>query len=324
MSGGQLQVQGNISVGNEYLTLNGVGTAGSDGALRNIAGNNSWAGTVIVNTSSTVNTTADSLYFSGNVGANGSASTLTFNGNGNTTLSGNINGALSVVKNGTGTLLYNGTVGSTNTGSTTINAGTLELNKNSGTVAVSGSTITINSGGTLLSDNSENIGNGVNMVLNGGTWTTNGAGAASWVENLNTLTLSSTSTLNLGANNNTVAYTNSSGTTWAGSSVLYIENWNGLLAGGGNDEVFFGSSAGGLGGTSYTGQLGEVIFVDPTINGVAENIEYHATILSTGEVVPFEPTPEPGTVAVGAALGILGLLRELRRRKERNAIGTKE
>jgi len=320
----QLQLQGNISIGNEYLTLNGNGTAGSDGALRNVAGNNSWAGTVVVNTNSDVNTTTgSSLYFSGNVGANGSASTLTFNGNGNTTLSGNINGALSVVKNGTGTLLYNGTTGSTNTGSTTINAGTLELNKTSGVVAVSGSSITINSGGTLLSDTTENIGNGVNMVLNGGTWTTNGASAASWTENLNTLTLSAISTLNLGANNNTVAYTNSSGTTWAGGAFLYIDGWNGLLAGGGNDEVFFGSSAGGLGGTSTTGQLGEVIFVNPTINGVAESSEYHAIILSTGEVVPFLATPEPGTVAAGAALGALALLRELRRRKNRAAIGTK-
>jgi autotransporter-associated beta strand protein len=322
-SGAQLQMEGGIAVGNEYLTLNGNGTGSSDGALQNKSGDNSWAGNVSAASNATINTTANSLYISGNVSTSASNTTLTFNGNGDTTISGNITGGLNIVKNGSGTLMFNGTSTNGYTGNTTVNAGTLELNKTGGTVAVSGSTITINSGGTLLSDTSENVGNAVNMVLNGGTWVTNGASAGSWTENLNTLTLTATSNLTLGANSNVVAFANSSSTTWAGDSILYINSWDGSLLGAGTDQVFFGTSSAGLQGTSYTGQLGEIIFVNPTIDGVATTSNFHAVILSTGEVVPFRAAPEPGTVAAGAALGALALLRELRRRKALVAVKKK-
>ncbi len=318
-AGGQLQMQNGITVSNEYLTLNGNGTGSSDGALQNKSGDNTWGGTINAASDATINTTANSLYVSGCVTTTATNATLTINGSGNTTISGNINGGLSLVKNGAGTLMFNGTASNSYSGTTTVNAGTLELNQTANTVAVSGSTLTINNGGTLLSDNTENIGNGVNMVLNGGTWVTNGSGGSSFTENLNTLTLTATSNLTLGANSNVVAFTDSHSQTWQGDSILYINGWDGQLTGAGTDQVFFGTSSAGLGGTSYTGQLGEIIFVNPVINGSATSSNYHAIILSTGEVVPFLPAPEPGTVAAGAGLGLLALLREARRRRERNA-----
>ncbi len=316
-SGAKLQLQGGVTVSNETLVLNGNGVSGTDGALQSLAGANVWDGTlnnITVASNASINTTAGSLQISSNVTTNATAATLTFNGAGTTTVSGTINNGLSLAMNGSGTLVLNGSTSNSYTGTTTINSGTVEMNKNAGTVAVSGSTITINSGGTLLSDASENIGNGVNMVLNGGTWGTNAA-ASSITENLNTLTLTATSNLNLGATSNVIQFTDSSAKTWAGDSVLYINSWNGLYAGGGTDQVYFGTSSAGLQGTSYTGQLGEIIFVNPTIDGVAQSTNFHAIILSTGEVVPFRAAPEASTVVAGAALGALALLREWRRRK---------
>lgn len=314
-SGAKLQIEGtSVNVGNEQLTLNGNGTSASDSALQSKSGTNSWSGNVVIASNATINTTANSLVLSGTMNTTATSATVTFNGAGTTTVSGPITTGLNVVMNGTGNLVFNGTSVNSYTGTTTVNSGNLELNKSSGTVAVAGSAITINSGGTLLSDASENIGNGVNMVLNGGTWATN-ASASSITENLNTLTLTATSNLTLGATSNIINFTDSHSNTWAGDNILYINSWNGLLAGGGTDQVYFGTSSAGLGGTSYTGQLGEIIFVNPTIDGVGQSTNFHAVILSTGEVVPFRAAPEASTVFAGAALGGLALLRELRRRK---------
>jgi len=330
-----------IAVGTELLTINGNGngTGVGDGALQNVSGtNNSWAGTVIAATNATINTAASSnLTLTGCVGTTNlsTSSTLTFNGNGNTTLSGNVYGGLSMVKNGTGTLLMNGSIANNFNGTTTVNAGTLELNAASSTAMISNTnTLTVNSGGTLLTDTSGQLNLGVKMVLNGGTWATNALGSTNaspqgtFTESLNTLTLTANSNITLGANSNTLNFAGSAGTNWTPGQVLYINNWtgdsqlDGSGGGGGTDEIFFGTTAGGLGGTSYTGQLGEIIFVnpqDPTngLSGTSGN--FHAVILSTGEVVPFLATPEPSTVAAGAGLGLLALLREWRRRKNRLA-----
>jgi hypothetical protein len=64
--------------------------------------------------------------------------------------------------------------------------------------------------------------------------------------------------------------------------------------------------------------LGDIIFVNP--NGISGN--FHAVIEPDGEVVPFLPAPEPGTMAAGASLAALALLREWRKRKARAAAAT--
>ena len=329
-----------LAVGQELLTINGNGngTTLGDGALQNVSGNNSWAGTVIAATNATINTAASSnLTLTGCVGTS-TTSTLTFNGNGNTTLSGNVYGGLSVVKNGTGVLLMNGSTQNAYTGTTAVNAGTLELNGPAAVALVHNfNTLTVNTGGTLLTDTSGQLGIGVNMTLNGGTWatnalnSTNAAAGATFTETLNSLTLTANSNINLGAGSNTLRFSDMTGTNWTPGQVLYINNWTGIAqvdgvgGGTGTDEILFGKLIGGynpnaLSGTSYSGQLGEIIFVNPQdpsngLTGMSGN--FHAVILGSGEVVPFLATPEPGTMAAGAGLCLLALLREWRRRKQR-------
>jgi autotransporter-associated beta strand protein len=103
--GGALQIQGGITVTGETLGLSGMGM-NNDGALRNISGNNTWAGPV--NASGTrINSDADTLAITGNI-ALGSPS-VTFGGAGNISVSGNITGnGPRVVKDGSGTLTLSG------------------------------------------------------------------------------------------------------------------------------------------------------------------------------------------------------------------------
>lgn len=99
-SGAALQIQGGIAVGAEALTLNGGGIA-SDGALRNISGNNSWSGGITLGSASTI----------------GSDS-------GNLTLGGVISGAFNLTKVGAGTLTLTNT-GNSFTGTVAVQNGTL-------------------------------------------------------------------------------------------------------------------------------------------------------------------------------------------------------
>ena len=125
-SGAALQLQGGIAVGNETLTLDGTGIS-NDGALRNISGNNSWAGTITINSTTRINSDFRTLTLdvaSGNA-ITGSNDSLQFGGAGNVTIN-------DVIATGTGTLTKDGTqvpstLGGTNTytGATTVNGGAL-------------------------------------------------------------------------------------------------------------------------------------------------------------------------------------------------------
>ncbi len=386
-AGAQLQLvqtSGNaaIAVPNELLTLNGSGPGGA-GALENVNGTNSWAGSVIANSSATINTAANSLNFTGTYSSNISSSTgatLTFMGAGNTTISTPLAGAsnnLNLAANmsaGSSLFISNATTNNTYTGTTTVNSGILELQGNTtantfygngsvhtlgGTALINNSnTLTVNTGGTLLTDTNNTLGPSVNMVLNGGTWETNAANAggtgltafsstngvaaqSSFTETLNTLTLTANSNLTLGSGSNIINFAASNTANWTPGQTLYIYNWvgnfasnisgnyvEGLNGGGGQDQITFNGGTtetnfAGLDGSAYTGQLGEIIFVNPQdpsfgFNGLTGNFD--AVITANGEVVPFiTAVPEPGTVAAGASLAGLALLREWRRRKNRAA-----
>ena len=193
---------GDLAIGAESLTLNGTGLAAAPaGALRNIAGNNSYAGAITLGSASTITSSAGTLTLAGGIG-NGNK-VLTIDGAGNTAITNAITGSGGgLTKTGSGTLtLGNGeAVANSYTGLTTVSAGELDLNKAAGTNAIVG-TISLNGTGILkwlasnqVSDSSTiNISgsgvlnfNGFNdtvgtLNLSGGSFNLNGA----------TLTLSS-------------------------------------------------------------------------------------------------------------------------------------
>ncbi len=116
-SGGALELSNGVTIGAEALTLNGTGT-GTAGALRNISGNNSYGGTITVNCTSTIGSTAGTLTLGGAINAGGNS--FTFSGVGNFIVNGIITQGSTanptITKNGTGTLTLNGADALTGTG----------------------------------------------------------------------------------------------------------------------------------------------------------------------------------------------------------------
>ncbi|CAN5667748.1 hypothetical protein BH11VER1_BH11VER1_17180 [soil metagenome] len=127
-TGAALEIQGGIAVGAEALTLNGTGI-NNGGALRNISGNNSFAGLLTLGSATRINsdTVGTTLTLSNTGTITGATFGLTVGGAGNTLIAGII-GTTSgtLTKDGTGTLTLSGA--NTFTGATTVNGGGLNLN----------------------------------------------------------------------------------------------------------------------------------------------------------------------------------------------------
>ncbi len=117
-----LQIQGNIAVGSEALTLDGTGIAGT-GALRNISGTNTYGGLLTLANDSRINSDAGSLTLS-NPGTITGSFNLTVGGLGDTTIASNL-GTDSLTKDGSGSL----TLGGANSyaGDTILTVGTLRM-----------------------------------------------------------------------------------------------------------------------------------------------------------------------------------------------------
>ena len=161
---GALQLAGGITVTGESLSLNGPGVA-NDGGLRNISGNNTWAGNVAVGAASItrVVSDADLLTITGTVGLSAPASNqFVLQGDGNILLSGVISGVSGLTSSVTGAGVR--TLGNANTysGTTTVSGGTLRLLNNA---SVGSGTLRLN-GGRLTSDaNPRTITNSVEVPL---------------------------------------------------------------------------------------------------------------------------------------------------------------
>ncbi|MEO6274356.1 MAG: autotransporter-associated beta strand repeat-containing protein, partial [Rhodoferax sp.] len=123
-AGTALQLQNNIAVGAEALTLNGTGVGGT-GALRNISGNNSWAGPITLGGATRINSDAGTLTLGGALDTASNANPLTVGGAGNTTITGLVSGPASLAKDGTGVLTLS--AANTYTGGSTVTAGLLKL-----------------------------------------------------------------------------------------------------------------------------------------------------------------------------------------------------
>ena len=116
---------GAITVGAEALTINGGGIT-NFGALRNIAGDNTYGGTVTLAAQTRINSDSGTLTLSNATAVTGATRNLVVGGAGNITISGAIATTTGFVsKDGAGTLTLSGT--NTYTGNTTINAGTLNI-----------------------------------------------------------------------------------------------------------------------------------------------------------------------------------------------------
>lgn len=180
------------------------------------------------------------------------------------------------------------------TGLTKLGSGTLVLTNNN---TYSGTT-TINNGKlTLGADNA--LPSGSPMILGGGKLAT---GIFSQTNSLGPLTLGSSSIIDMGAlGSSTLKFADSHLMSWSG--LLTVTNWNGSFAGGGPDELFFGS----LDSSLTLGQLSDIIFTNP--NSLIG--DYQTRILATGEIVP---VPEPGSIILFISGAIAGLIWWRRRR----------
>ncbi|WP_396274878.1 beta strand repeat-containing protein, partial [Hyphomonas sp.] len=121
---GELRLSGGIAVGANALSLNGTGTA-NGGALRNLSGDNSFAGAVTLGGATRINSDAGLLTLSG--GITGNANNLVFGGAGNIAASGVLSGSGTLTVDGTGVVALSNTA-NTYTGQTFIQSGTLSVN----------------------------------------------------------------------------------------------------------------------------------------------------------------------------------------------------
>ena len=133
-NGAALRLSGGTAVGAKATSLNGDGIS-STGALRNVSGNNSFAGAITLTGNTRINSDAGLLTLSGGI-AN-SSNNLTFGGAGDITESGVIgSGAGTLTVDGTGTVTLSNAA-NTYTGQTFIKNGTLSVS-NIGSVGVAG------------------------------------------------------------------------------------------------------------------------------------------------------------------------------------------
>ncbi len=253
-NGSALQLQGGINVTGETLTLSGTGV-GNLGALRNVSGNNTWAGSVGLAANSQIQSDAGVLTIGGAVLRSGGTNrALTVAGAGDVTISGVINNTISsVTKTGTGTLLLSGV--NTYTGATTVSAGTLRagvdnaLSNNTAVTVAAGATFDLNG----YVDTIGSLAGGGIVTLGGGTLT---AGAnntsttfSGTISGTGGIAKTGTGTLVLsGANTYTGDTTISAGAVTLGAS----ENMAGRLVLNGG-ELVLGGFSGTFASLSVTG-----------------------------------------------------------------------
>ncbi len=241
------------------------------GRLDNNRRNNTWAGAVILQANSVISAeTAGSLTISGVISEEEGTFGFSKEGAGNVISSG-VNTFTGVTSVTGGVLEARTTDGFGSSGGLSVSTGTFRLGANQ--VFNDAATVTFGNGGILQA-------NGFSEIL--GVVAVNGAG-----------------TLDLSGSSGVMRFGDSSGQPW--SDLLSISGWQGLIGGGGDEQVIFGEDATGL----TSGQLAAIRFVDPF--GLAPGL-YDAAILSNGEIVPGSLIPEPSAVllltAGAAAAGL--------------------
>jgi len=252
------------TVWNETAILRG-------GTLRNQSYNNTWQGALTLEANSNVSAdTATTLQITSGVSESG--------------------GSFGLTKTGAGTVRFEGT--HSYTGATGVTNGVLAA---AATGGFNSSTALNVSGGTFRWEANDVFSNTAAINLGeGGVLQFN-----NFSDVLGALTVSGGAVLDLNGSSGIVNFAPSTSNTWTG--ILSITGWNGLLTGGGDEQVVFSE---GLGS-----QVGQVVFIDPA--GL-EAGTYEANLLGTGEIVPGTLIPEPSALIL-AMLGGAGLV--LRRRR---------
>ncbi len=191
------------------------------------------------------------------------------------------------------------------TGKMIIGEGTLVLANTGATNQFAPGAIQVDSGATLVLAAADQIGDSTGLILNGGTFLV-GTDSARYSETLGSLTLSASSTIDLGSysgGTSTLQFANSSAITWTGT--LTITNWQGVaMTTNDVSRILFGT--GGLTST----QLGQIYFASQDINGGA---------LIGGELVP---VPEPRVYA--AAIALLAAVGWRERKRMRALLGLRK
>ena len=248
----------------------------------------------------TINSGAGLTTINSNLVLSGSSQTISVHNPAGLLINGSVSGTIGLTKAGTGMLTLAGT--NTYTGTTTVNAGTLNA---AAAGALGGtSSIVVNAGGTLLLSQSgsvtnDRINNSSTMTLNGGTFNTGGLSERNLsgiivTPGIGALTLSSSSIIDLGGGASVIAFANSSAQTWVGTLSIY--NWSGTpVTGHGTDQLYFGIDSTGLtaeqlsqiafysdSGTTFLGPAGFVIGMDGEIVPVAEPSTWFAATLAFG------------------------------------------
>ncbi len=197
---GNLELQGGASLSNT-LSLNSMGTGSMDGALQNIAGNNTVSGAISLTGNSRIQSDSGTLTVSGTTALG--ANNFNVGGNGNTTITNVISGTGGLSKDGPGNLIL--TAANTYTGVTTVNAGTLTLGASN--VIANAGVVSLGSMGTLnVNGFSDTIGaiNGSGSINFGSSGAlTLSSGVSTFSGNLNgsgSLIIGPGATFTLGAN----------------------------------------------------------------------------------------------------------------------------
>jgi hypothetical protein len=119
------------------------------------------------------------------------------------------------------------------------------------------------------------VSNSTLLALDSSTWSEGGAAQAFGQLQLNGASNSASALVLTSTGVCVIRFADSSSRGWSNGVTLHIQNWNGSLAGGGNQQIIFGNSTTALTPT----QLRGIVFD-------YAGTQYPARILSNGELVP--------------------------------------